>query len=137
MSMWRSRADAVAASMMDNGALGVALMGSHARGDAHPLSDVDIVALGSGAPAFREEDGVILSTSWVEPDAAMASFTTPHELVTSPRVADSRASARSRRAGRRTRRCSPKLILERRDPRPGKEVARQRGHRLLERARRP
>lgn len=81
VSMWRSRADAVAELMMKSGAVGVALMGSHARGDAHPLSDVDIVALGSGDPSFREEDGVILSTSWVQPEAAIASFTIPQELV--------------------------------------------------------
>lgn len=81
MSTWRSRAEVVAELMMDGGALGAALMGSHARGDAHPLSDVDIVGLGRGAADFREEDGVILSISWVEPEAAMASFTMPHELV--------------------------------------------------------
>ncbi len=81
MSDWRNRAEVAANSMMDAGALGVALMGSYARGDEHPLSDVDIVALGTGEPEFREEGGVILSLSWVEPAAAAASFDNPEDLI--------------------------------------------------------
>jgi FAD/FMN-containing dehydrogenase len=81
MSDWRFRAEVTANWMMDAGALGVALMGSYARHDEHPLSDVDIVGLGTGEPDFREEDGVILSVSWVEPDTAMASFDSPEDLI--------------------------------------------------------
>ncbi len=81
MTGWRGVVESAADSMIAAGADGVALMGSYARGDQHRLSDLDIVGLGQGDAAFREVDGVILSVSWVERDAAVASFASPAVLI--------------------------------------------------------
>lgn len=80
MTAWRAIAERWADGMMASGAAGVALMGSHARGDADRLSDVDIVGIGSGEATFRLVDGVIVSSSWVTAEEARAGFDTPHRL---------------------------------------------------------
>lgn len=56
----------IAAELGSQGALAVALMGSHARGDAMPHSDIDVIALGDG-PAYRLErrDGHLIALSWM------------------------------------------------------------------------
>lgn len=77
MSGWRALADEWAARMIDGGGTGVALMGSHGRGDADPLSDVDIVAIGAGEADYFETDGVILSLSWTTVDEARALMDDP------------------------------------------------------------
>lgn len=81
MEHWRAVAAEAAEEMREAGAVGVALMGSYARGDAHRLSDVDVVALGGGEPEFRIERGVVLSLSWVQPEDAVRSFGVPNEAV--------------------------------------------------------
>jgi predicted nucleotidyltransferase len=62
------------------GAAGVVLCGSVARGTAHALSDIDLYALGEG-PGYRlervAETGELVSISWRTPEAVRASFADP------------------------------------------------------------
>ncbi|WP_211588605.1 nucleotidyltransferase domain-containing protein [Allorhizocola rhizosphaerae] len=62
------------------GAQAVVLVGSVARGDALPTSDVDLIALGSG-PAYRllVRDGRQVSVSWRTAEDVRASFLQPAE----------------------------------------------------------
>ena len=55
----------VAADLRRRGATGVALVGSHARGEAHVHSDLDVVALGRGEGGLRLVGGVLVSESWL------------------------------------------------------------------------
>ena len=58
-------ARSVARELMASGARAVTLHGSHARGDAHAHSDLDIVAIGRG-PAYElsHRRGYLVSVSW-------------------------------------------------------------------------
>lgn len=56
---------AVARDAMAAGGEAIALLGSHARGDAHATSDVDIVVIGRGPEyELRQRGGLLLSISW-------------------------------------------------------------------------
>ncbi len=59
----------IARELMDQGAIAVVLMGSHARGDALPHSDIDLIALGSG-PEYRLErrHDYLVAISWTQPE---------------------------------------------------------------------
>jgi hypothetical protein len=59
------------------GAGAVVLVGSHTRGTAHDLSDVDLYAVGEG-PEYdtQRKEGVLITVSWRTPDSVRASFTT-------------------------------------------------------------
>jgi hypothetical protein len=62
------------------GAIAVVLTGSAARGDAHPESDVDILALGEG-PEYRLSrfGGRLVSESWRTPDDVLRAFDSPRD----------------------------------------------------------
>lgn len=67
----------MAARLAHAGALAVVLTGSHARGDAQPESDVDLVALGEGTSELRWEDGHLVSVAWQTVAACRAAFHDP------------------------------------------------------------
>lgn len=55
----------VATELVAEGARAVALAGSHVRGDATELSDIDLYAIGSGpAYALRVVRGRLIAISW-------------------------------------------------------------------------
>ena len=64
-----SLAERLAASLADQGARAVALVGSHATGRATAESDVDLAVVGEG-PHYRLEvhDGVLVSIAWATAD---------------------------------------------------------------------
>jgi hypothetical protein len=61
----RALAEKLAASLAEQGALAVAIVGSHARGEAGPDSDLDLAVVGEG-PHYRLEahGGVLVSFGW-------------------------------------------------------------------------
>lgn len=59
------------------GARAVLLFGSFARGDASPYSDLDLWALGSGAPRYELRAGRLIVVTWVALSAARANFHNP------------------------------------------------------------
>ncbi len=73
----------VTRELLARGATAVILLGSHARGDAHPLSDLDMpaiteaVALGSVLRGGR-----LVVSDALQPEQVRASFTSPQECVT-------------------------------------------------------
>lgn len=68
----------VAAELMDGGASAVVLMGSFARGDATPQSDIDLYAIGEG-PHYRLErrEPFLVSVSWRTGEEIRKRFRTP------------------------------------------------------------
>ncbi len=73
-------AEAVAAEMSDRGALGVALMGSYARGEESAYSDLDVVAIGTGDASMRVIDGVLVSQSWISLEAVRTGWQSPGDV---------------------------------------------------------
>jgi hypothetical protein len=59
------------------GAHAVLLFGSFARGDASPYSDLDLWALGSGAPRYELRAGRLIVATWAAPGAVRAEFHDP------------------------------------------------------------
>ncbi len=58
-------ARAVTSDLVAEGAQAVVLVGSHVRGDATELSDIDLYAIGSGpAYALRVVRGRLIAISW-------------------------------------------------------------------------
>jgi Nucleotidyltransferase domain len=76
----RRIADRVAVDLVAGGARAVVLVGSVARGDARPTSDIDLVALGVG-PEYRllVRDGWQVSVSWRTAEQVRAGFGQPAE----------------------------------------------------------
>ncbi|GHJ48262.1 hypothetical protein Cs7R123_56040 [Catellatospora sp. TT07R-123] len=74
----RAVADRFARELTANGARAVVLVGSVARGDARPTSDIDLVALGDG-PEYRLAvcDGWQVSQSWRTVEQVRAGFAHP------------------------------------------------------------
>lgn len=69
---------ALAETYIEHSALAVALTGSHARGDAHAESDVDLHVIGEGPEyELRRFGGVLVSTSWGTAETHRASFLNP------------------------------------------------------------
>lgn len=65
----------VANELSGRGAHAVVLVGSHARGDAHARSDIDLYAIGSGPEYHLERrGGHLLAISWRTRDAVRDSF---------------------------------------------------------------
>jgi predicted nucleotidyltransferase len=57
------------AELVDAGAQAVILTGSHARGDAHAESDLDLRVIGDGPPeALKRHEEFLVSVSWQELD---------------------------------------------------------------------
>lgn len=73
----------VTSEFVARGATAVVLMGSHARGDAHPLSDLDIPAI-SDAPALGSvlRGGRLVVSDSLRPNQVRASFTSVAQCVT-------------------------------------------------------
>ena len=66
------------AELVAGGTSGVVLLGSQVRGDAHEHSDVDLMALGTGADyMLRQVQDLLMSVSWRTPDSVRASFADP------------------------------------------------------------
>ncbi len=65
----RALAETLAASLAERGAVAVAVVGSHARGDAGPDSDLDLAVVGVG-PHYRLEahDTTLVSIGWATED---------------------------------------------------------------------
>src|SRR5687767_7863203 len=71
-------ARAEAEAMVSEGAEAVFLTGSHARGDAHPESDLDIRAVGEGSyPPLKRHDEFLVSTSWTTREDNEKTFKDP------------------------------------------------------------
>jgi hypothetical protein len=67
--------------LIEQGAVAVMLTGSHARGDAHPESDLDLRVVGDGPDSFlvrREE--FLVSIAWLTADEHREAFTKPDEV---------------------------------------------------------
>lgn len=71
-------AQAVAQEMIRQGARAVALLGSHARDDAGPESDIDIYVFGDG-PEYHllRRDGFLVSVSWRTVEREIESMRSP------------------------------------------------------------
>ena len=70
-----------ALDLMHAGAEAVFLTGSHARGDAHPESDLDIRALGEGSsPPLKRHDEFLISTSWTTRKENEDTFRDPSQV---------------------------------------------------------
>lgn len=71
-------AEEVSLNLVDAGATAVALTGSHARGDALPHSDIDLVALGDG-PEYRLERraGYLVAVAWTTAEQVERDFADP------------------------------------------------------------
>ncbi|MEX2246298.1 MAG: nucleotidyltransferase domain-containing protein [Dehalococcoidia bacterium] len=82
-----SIARSVARSAMGHGALAVVLSGSHARGDAHAASDIDLIVVLAKRPSdsdrrgwlrpYRRRDGALVSLAWETARSTQASFRDP------------------------------------------------------------
>lgn len=74
----RAIADKIAERLTAEGAQAVVLAGSHARGEATDLSDVDLYAIGNG-PMYRLEvvEGMLVAISWRTVDEETAALQDP------------------------------------------------------------
>jgi hypothetical protein len=64
--------------LVGEGAVAVMLMGSHVRGDAHPHSDIDMVAIGDGPDYVLERSyDHLVSLSWKTFESFATSFENP------------------------------------------------------------
>lgn len=70
----------VAAELVAEGAGAVVLMGSFARGDATPQSDIDLYAIGDGPPyRLERREPFLVSVSWREEEAILDGSRSPAE----------------------------------------------------------
>jgi predicted nucleotidyltransferase len=66
---------------MENGALATILTGSHARGDAHEESDLDIRAVGDGPDkTLKRHEGFLISVSAMSLDENRKAFADPDQV---------------------------------------------------------
>lgn len=72
--------DRVASLLVAAGAEAVVLMGSHARGQGHRYSDLDVLAIGDGTSRLREFDGWQVSEQWSSEADARAMLYNPTEV---------------------------------------------------------
>lgn len=71
------------AELVDAGAQAVILTGSHARGDAHAESDLDLRVIGDGPPeALKRHEEFLVSISWQELDKHREDFEDPSTVGT-------------------------------------------------------
>ena len=74
-------ARAEANELMDRGALATILTGSHARGDAHEESDLDVRAVGDGPEKeLKRRDGFLVSLSAMSLDDNRKAFEDPDQV---------------------------------------------------------
>lgn len=67
--------------LIDDGAEAVVLTGSHARGDAHAESDLDVRGVGEESPKnLKRHEEFLVSTSVMTPDAVEQTFVDPEEI---------------------------------------------------------
>ena len=78
----RSIAQRVAYELAETGARAVVLVGSHARGDAGPESDLDLFAIGPETFSWRLElrDGLLVSSSMKPYEAHAEDFGLPEKV---------------------------------------------------------
>jgi predicted nucleotidyltransferase len=70
----------LARRLIAEGADAVVLLGSYARGEAHPESDIDLYALGDGPDYLLERwGGSLVSISWRKIEVVRASFLDPRQ----------------------------------------------------------
>ncbi len=75
-------ASKLAEELIRDGALAVILVGSRARGDAHPESDLDLHAIGQGPPdALARREGVLVSVAWRTAEQHRAAFKSPKQAL--------------------------------------------------------
>jgi predicted nucleotidyltransferase len=68
-------------SLIEAGAEAVYITGSHARGDAHPESDIDVRVIGKGSsPELKRHDEFLISTSWQTAGESDESFSVPAQV---------------------------------------------------------
>jgi hypothetical protein len=73
-------ARAIVPELVDAGGRAVVLTGSHARGDAHADSDLDLIVLGDGPEYVLElREGVLVSTSWRNEQACRDALLDPRQ----------------------------------------------------------
>ncbi len=66
--------------LVDAGAAAVFLTGSHARGEAHPESDLDLRVIGEGSsPPLKRNQEFLISTSWTTAEEQAKTFEDPSE----------------------------------------------------------
>jgi len=76
-----SAAKDAAAKLMDEGALATILTGSHARGDAHEESDLDVRAVGDGPDkTLKREGGFLISFSAMSLEDNQKAFEDPDQV---------------------------------------------------------
>ena len=70
--------------LAENGARAVVLVGSHSRGDAGPVSDVDLLATGNESylPRLERRDGFLISVSMQPHEVHQESFEQPELICT-------------------------------------------------------
>jgi predicted nucleotidyltransferase len=74
-------AEKEAESLVGMGGEAVYITGSHARGDAHPDSDIDIRVIGNGtSPDLKRKDEFLISTSWQTVDEAEGVLSDPAQV---------------------------------------------------------
>jgi Nucleotidyltransferase domain len=69
--------------LVDDGAQAVILTGSHARGDAHAESDLDLRVIGDGpSEALKRREEFLVSISWMSLEEHREGFSDPSEVGT-------------------------------------------------------
>jgi len=76
----RATIDRVTAELVAAGAQAVVLFGSFARGQASAHSDIDLLALGSGAKRYEWRDGRLVDVAWAPVEAVRGQFTDPRAV---------------------------------------------------------
>jgi predicted nucleotidyltransferase len=67
--------------LIEQGAVAVILTGSHARGEAHEESDIDLRVVGDGPPSFlKRNEEFLLSIKWLTEEDHRRSFREPEEV---------------------------------------------------------
>jgi hypothetical protein len=71
----------ITSKLIDQGASAVVLVGSHARGDAHPESDIDLHAIGQGPEyTLARHSGHLVSITWMTEAQHRATFDDPYAV---------------------------------------------------------
>jgi predicted nucleotidyltransferase len=83
----RALAEAFSRRLVAQGAKATVLTGSHARGDARPDSDVDLIAVGEGPEGWMELiDGRLVAVYWWTPDEVRRRLMDPEQALLTVRA---------------------------------------------------